>query len=190
MIIAALLIHYAAPTDGANGNELSGGYVRRCMIRIIMGGGDLDTSEGQPRESGNQPSEGARTPSWLEDTLRRFNFIAAMRDRKQIRRICKESLDLYRQIEIEMPQASNQDRYARLIEKRSGADAEAVLRIMRRAEESFATWPIERPLSLRDIVQYMVVTDGFKTDIAVDGVRSRAVDLAIDIVPEMIPADL
>jgi hypothetical protein len=127
---------------------------------------------------------------WLENTLRRFNFFAAMRERKQIRRICEESLELYRQIEIEMPQASNQDRYARLVERRSGADADAVVRFMRRAEESFATWPIERPLSLRDIVQFMVVTDGFKTDIAVDGVQSRAVDLAVDIVPQMIPADL
>ena len=150
----------------------------------------METSEGQPREGGNQPSESARTPNWLEDTLRRFNFIAAMRERKQIRRVCAESLELYRQIEVEMPQATNRDRYARLIERRSGVDAEAVLRIMRRAEESFATWPLERPLCLRDIVQYMVVTNGFKTDTAVDGVRSRAVDLAIDIVPQMIPADL
>jgi hypothetical protein len=127
---------------------------------------------------------------WLEDKLRHFNFFAARRERKQIRCICEESLTLYRQIEIEMPQAANRDRYARLIERRSGADADAVLRFLRRAEESFATWPIERPLSLRDIVQYMVVTDEFKTDTAVDGVRSRAVDLAVDIVPEMIPADL
>ena len=156
-----------------------------------MGEGEtLDTSERQPRDSDNQPSEGARSGGWLEDTLRRFNFVAAMRERRQIRSICQEALKLYRQIETEMPQAANRDRYARLIERRSGADADAVLRFMRRAEESFATWPIERPLCLRDIVQYMVVTDGFKTDIAVDGVRSRAVDLAIDIVPEMIPAEL
>ena len=153
----------------------------------------MQTSDDQPRDSqpsDGQPGERLRSGSWLEDTLRRFNFIAAMRERKQIRRVCAESLKLYRQIEIEMPQASNTDRYARVIERRSGADAAAALKIMRRAEESFASWPIERPLNFRDIVQYMVVTDSFKTDIAVDGVRSRAVDFAIDIVPEMIPADL
>jgi hypothetical protein len=143
----------------------------------------VETSDGQPGER-------LRTGSWLEDTFRRFNFIAAMRERKHIRRVCAESLKLYRQIEIEMPHASNTDRYARVIERRSGADAADALKIMRRAEESFASWPIERPLNFRDIVQYMVVTDGFKTDIAVDGVRSRAVDFAIDIVPDMIPADL
>jgi hypothetical protein len=155
-----------------------------------MGGETLNTSEGKPGDGDNRPNERVRPGGWLENMLRRFNFFAATRERKQIRRICEESLKLYRQIEIEMPQASIQDRYARVIERRSGADADAVLKFMRRAEESFATWPIERPLSLRDIVQYMVVTDGFKSDIAVDGVRSRAVDLAIDIVPQMIPADL
>jgi hypothetical protein len=150
----------------------------------------MDTSDSQPRDSESQPGDSARTGGWLEEALRRFNFIGALRERKQIRRICAESLTLYRQVEIEMPHASNTDRYARVIERRSGADAAAALKFMRRAEESFAQWPIERPLNFRDIVQYMVVTDGFKTDIAVAGVRSRAVDFAVDIVPQMIPADL
>jgi hypothetical protein len=61
---------------------------------------------------------------------------------------------------------------------------------MQRAEESFATWPVERPLNFRDIVQYMAVTDCLKTDIAVSGVRSRVVEFAVDIVPKLIPADL
>jgi len=128
--------------------------------------------------------------SWLRDALHHFNFIAAMRERNQIRRICAESLELYRQVAIEMPRGTNEERYARVVEKRSGADADAVVRFMRRAEESFATWPVERPLNFRDVVQYMAVTDCLKTDIAVAGVRSRVVDLAIEIVPTLIPADL
>jgi hypothetical protein len=146
---------------------------------------------GKSHENGGQLSDPARPAGWLEQTLRRFNFIGALRERKQIRRICTESLELYRQVQIEMPHASSTDLYAHFIERRSGgADTAAAVKIMRRAEESFATWPIERPLNFRDIVQYLVVTDGFKTDIAVDGVRSRAVDFAVDIVPQMIPADL
>ena len=128
--------------------------------------------------------------NWLRDTLQNFNFIAAMRERSQIRRICVESLELYRQVEIELPQGTNRERYARVVEKRSGADADAVVRFMRRAEESFCEWPVERPLNFRDVVQYMAVTDCLKTDIAVAGVRSRVVDLAIEIVPELIPAEL
>ena len=130
------------------------------------------------------------TRKWLEETLRRFNFIGGMRERRQIRRICVEFLSLYRQVESELPQAPRTELYARVIERRSGADPIAVQRFMRRAEESFAAWPVDRPLNFRDIVQYIAVTDCLKKDIAVDGVRSRIVDTAMDIVPELIPADL
>jgi hypothetical protein len=128
--------------------------------------------------------------SWLGDTLRPFNFVTVLRERHQIRRICLDSLKLYRRIEREMPESSQRERYARVIEERSGADPNTVQAIMRRTEESFAAWPIERPLNFRDIVQYMAVTGGLKTDIAVTGVRSRFVDSVFDIVTDVIPANL
>ena len=128
--------------------------------------------------------------NWLEGALRRFSLIAGERERRQIRRICVEFLNLYRQVEIEFPQATPTERYARIIERRSGAGPATVQRFMRRAAESFAAWPVDRPLNFRDIVQYIAVTDCLKTDIAIDGVRSRVVDSALDIVPVMIPADL
>ena len=127
--------------------------------------------------------------NWVK-ALRRFQFFAGMRERRHIRRICGEFLSLYRQVEGEMPQASNMELYARIIQRRSGANAHEVQRFMRRAAESFAAWPIDRPLNFRDIVQYVAVTDCLETDIAVDGVRSRVVETAMDIVPTMIPAHL
>jgi len=138
----------------------------------------------------NGSEEHTRTGSWLGDTLRPFNFVTALRERHQIRRICSESLKLYRRIEHEMPGASAMERYARVIEVQSGADPDAVQAIIRRTEESFATWPVERPLNFRDIVQYMAVTGGLKADIAVTGVRSRFVDWVFAIVADVIPANL
>jgi hypothetical protein len=132
----------------------------------------------------------AAKSSWLADTLGPLNFIAAIRERRQIRRFCDESLKLYRQVETQMPQASPTERYGRFIELRSGVTPAAVLTVMRRAEESFADWPNERPLNLRDVVQYLAVTDCLKIDIAVAGVRSRIVDFVIDIVGHVIPRDL
>jgi hypothetical protein len=133
---------------------------------------------------------GAAKSSWLQDTLRPLNFVATMRERREIRRFCDESLNLYRQVEAQMPQASQNERYARFIELRSGATPATVLTVMRRAEESFADWPNERPLNFRDVVQYLAVTDCLKIDIAVAGVRSRIVDFVIDIVGQVIPRDL
>jgi hypothetical protein len=135
-------------------------------------------------------SDGAAKSSWLEEALRPLNFVATMRERRQIRRFCDESLKLYRQVEAQMPQASQTERYGRFIELRSGVTAAAVLTVMRRAEESFADWPTERPLNFRDVVQYLAVTDCLKIDIAVAGVRSRIVDFVIDIVGHVIPRDL
>jgi hypothetical protein len=135
-------------------------------------------------------SGGAAKSSWLEDALRPLNFVATMRERRQIRRFCDESLKLYRQVEAQMPQASQTERYARFIELRSGATPATVLTVMRRAEESFADWPTERPLNFQDVVQYLAVTDCLKIDIAVAGVRSRIVDFVIDIVAHVIPRDL
>ena len=135
-------------------------------------------------------SEGAPKNSWLEDALRPLNFVATMRERRQIRLFCDESLKLYRQVEAQMPQASQSERYARFIELRSGATPSTVLTVMRRAAESFADWPNERPLNFRDVVQYLAVTDCLKIDIAVAGVRSRIVDFVIEIVAHVIPRDL
>jgi hypothetical protein len=132
----------------------------------------------------------AAKSSWLEDTLRPLNFVAAMRERRQIRRFCDESLLLYRQIEAQMPQASPTERYGRFIELRSGVTPGSVPTVLRRAAESFADWPNERPLNFRDVVQYLAVTDCLKIDIAVAGVRSRIVDFVIDIVGHVIPRDL
>ena len=134
--------------------------------------------------------EDAAKGGWLKATLRPFNFVATMRERRQIRHFCDESLKLYRQVEAQMPQASQTERYARFIELRSGANPATVQTVMRRAEESFADWPTERPLNFRDVVQYLAVTDCLKIDIAVTGVRSRIVDFVIDIVGHAIPRDL
>lgn len=127
---------------------------------------------------------------WLQETLRQVSFITALRERSRIRRICREALWLYRQIETEMPEATHVARYARVIEKRTGADPSAVQRALRCAEESFAMWPVERTLTFRDVVTYLAVTDFLRTDIAVENVRSKVIDYSFAIVTKMIPTNL
>jgi len=100
----------------------------------------------------------------LEDTLRRFNFLAALRERKQIRRVCDDSLRLYWQVELEM--------------------------IMRLVRGGFAQWPAERPLNFRDVVQIIAVTDCLTMQVAGGDARSRDIDFVFDIISELIPANL
>ena len=126
----------------------------------------------------------------LEDTLRRFNFLAALRERKQVRRVCVDSLRLYREVEGEMPHGSRMERYVRVVERRNSADPRAASKIMRLVREGYAQWPAERQFNFRDVVHIIAVTDCLTIPIAASGVRRRNVDFIFDIICEIIPAHL
>jgi hypothetical protein len=140
--------------------------------------------------NGNKGADRSSKEDQLEDTLRRFNFLAALRDRKQIRRVCVDSLRLYRQVEVEMPQSSRMERYLQVVERRDSTDPRAAPKIMRLVREGFALCTAERPLSFRDVVQYIAVTEFLKTDVAGAESRARDVDFVFDIISEVIPAHL
>jgi hypothetical protein len=138
----------------------------------------------------NKADEASSKEDQLEDTLRRFNFLAALRERKQVRRVCVDSLRLYRQVEVEVPQSSRMERYLQVVERRVGTDPRAALKIMRLVREGFAHWPAERPLNFRDVVQIIAVTDCLTTHVAGSDVQPRDVDFVFDIISEVIPAHL
>ena len=126
----------------------------------------------------------------LEDTLRRFNFLAALRERKQLRRVCLDSLRIYQQVEAEMPQSSRMERYLRVVERRSNAYPRAASKIMRLVRRGYAQWPAERPLNFRDVVQFIAVTDCLTMQAAGGDAGPRDTDFVFDIISEIIPAHL
>ena len=121
--------------------------------------------------------------NWLDDTLRRFNFLNGLREHQQLKRTCRECLKLYRKVEQEHATATAHERYARLVADRTGADAKGVKAIIQRAEESFANWPNERPLILRDVVQYLAVTECLSDDLSAIGVRADVTTLVAKLIP-------
>ncbi len=122
--------------------------------------------------------------SWLEDTLRPFNFLTAIRERQYVKRICRECLDLYHQVERDHPTDAALTRYSTVIAKHTGGDAAAVDTIMQRVEESFAAWPVERPVNFRDVVQYLAITDYMNENPAETGVRARVSEVVEAMIPE------
>ena len=117
---------------------------------------------------------------------RRFNLWVALREKRHLKRTCRECLQLYRQAAEEHTSATAHERYAHVIAKRTGADANGAQTILRRAVESFATWPNERPLTFRDVVHYLAVTECLDDDKSQIGVRA---DVTV-LVAKLIPADL
>jgi hypothetical protein len=124
--------------------------------------------------------------SWLNDTLRQFNFVAQMRERNLIRRTCAECMRIYHTVAEAMPQATRIELYTRIVQTRSGAGPDEVRTILRSAEPSYAQWPVDRDLIFRDVVNYFAVTDCLKADPSATGVRADV----LDIVSHEVPADL
>jgi hypothetical protein len=127
-----------------------------------------------------------RFGSRLNAALRRSNFLRVMRERQHVKRTCRDCLALYRQVEAQRANTTAAERYAHVIASRTGADANGVNTILRRAEESFAAWPNERPLTFRDVVQYLAVTERLGDTLSESGVRAHVAE----IVARLIPANL
>ena len=126
----------------------------------------------------------------LGNTFRQLNFVAALRERQRVQRLCQDLMKLNARIGTDTPDLPVRERYRNLVQQQCGATPAASMAAIRRAEESFATWPKERPLTLRDIAQYLAVTDCLKIDIAEAGVDSARVDRAFQLVKLFIPVNI
>jgi hypothetical protein len=124
-----------------------------------------------------------RFGSWLNAALRRSKFLRLMRERQHVKRTCRDCLALYRRVEAQRANTTAAERYADVIASRTGADANGVNTIMRRAEESFAAWPNERPLTFRDVVQYLAVTERLGDILSESGVRADVSEIVARLIP-------
>ena len=110
----------------------------------------------------------------------------ARRERVLARRLSRESLRIFRSVETQLPQLTGAPRYRAVIARQAGLDEDGARRFIERAEDTFASWPEERPIRFRDVVQYLVVERWLAIDPGAQGFRS---DLAA-IVAKEIPEDL
>ncbi len=124
--------------------------------------------------------------NWLNDTLGPLNFLTAVRERYSVRRTCNDLMKLYRESERSHPTANSMERYASIVAERTGGDQREVDRVLQRVEESFATWPVERPIRFRDVVQYFAITQYFDEHPSESGIRARVSSVVMELVPENI----
>jgi hypothetical protein len=119
-------------------------------------------------------------------TLMEWLPFEVLRERRQARRASLALLELYHRIAAESPELTGVDRYERIVVERTGLDVNAARVLVQRAEESFAEWPVDRPLIFRDVVQYLVIQEHLASAPGVEGARSALGD----VVAEVVPADL
>jgi hypothetical protein len=124
------------------------------------------------------------TASWVDTLVSPLQFVSRLRERRQALRTCVEALRLYHEVEASFPQDTGMARYERVVALHTGADARTVQKIIRGAEDSFASWPVERPLNFRDVVQYLAFNDYLKSDPSAHGATAHLTSIVKDLIPD------
>ena len=89
--------------------------------------------------------------------------LRVLRERWFAFKSCRELLQIYRTVAVRCPHLSRIETYKEVVAARTGGDQATVSKILERAEESFASWPASRPLNLRDVIHYLVVSEFLAT---------------------------
>ncbi len=118
-------------------------------------------------------------PSWLR-------WWAAWRERRFAGRRCRELLALHHAVQQQHPTLTGLGLYRHIVGLRIGGDANSVDGVLQRAEESFASWPVSRPLNFRDVAHYLAVTEYFALHA---GQQAMHADVK-RVVDDTIPGDL
>jgi hypothetical protein len=95
------------------------------------------------------PWVGGRLKEWLR----------ARQERRIVNEINHELLELYGRITTEHPQLSNRERFNKLVMMRNHCDEDEAYAVLHRAEDNYAAWPIERELTLCDVIHYLSVRE-------------------------------
>jgi hypothetical protein len=90
-------------------------------------------------------------------------YITAWRQERQVHRhlivTCKELLTLYVKISAEHPKLCERQLKKLLVMARNNCNEKNAYDVLKIAEESFASWPVERELTLYDVIHYLTVTE-------------------------------
>jgi len=81
------------------------------------------------------------------------------RERHYARRTSRELLALYRRVRTNHPGLTGLPLYRMVVADHLGGESSDVDAVLEHAKDSFATWPVDRPLTFRDIVHYVAVSN-------------------------------
>ncbi len=115
-------------------------------------------------------------PSWIQARQVRRHVVAT----------CKELVALYLKVSADHPRLGKRQLNKLLVMARNNCNEKDAYEVLKFAEESYATWPVERELTLPDVIHYLMVTE-FTSKYDVEHLAH------IDFGPEirsLIPSDL
>ena len=87
------------------------------------------------------------------------SILFSWRESRRVKRICQKLLLLLHEVSADHPELIGRELYRRLIIVCNKCDSTAADETLKNAEESFASWPVPRPLTLCDVVHYLTVCE-------------------------------
>ncbi|MBS0395331.1 MAG: hypothetical protein JSR54_11935 [Proteobacteria bacterium] len=123
----------------------------------------------------------AARAGWLDGL--RGEWLRVWRHRATARAVSRESMRIYHEVVAARPELAGVLRYQEVVARQAGVDEREARAIVDRAEDSFASWPVGRAVTFRDVVQYLVVRRCLDGEPGGAGIRSRLVAIIADEVP-------
>ncbi|HJS92223.1 MAG TPA: hypothetical protein VJ738_19810 [Steroidobacteraceae bacterium] len=122
--------------------------------------------------------------NWLPRNLGVFISHA---ERRFAKRASRELLDLLRREQRERPELKGTALYEAVITRRLGSDSTIrAADIVRRAEQSFADWPVAREVTFRHVVHYQVFQEYMRQAEVRIGTRTNIGEAVARIVPNQL----
>ena len=119
----------------------------------------------------------------LRQFLRNLGVFVAHAERRYARQASRQLLELFRREHREHPHLTGRTLYEAVIARRLGPDASSAADIVRRAEESFTDWPVERELRFRHVVHYQIFDEYQRHTPTRQGTRTNMGEVVARIIP-------
>jgi hypothetical protein len=105
-------------------------------------------------------------------------------EKRYARQASRELLDLFWLEQREHPELNGRSLYQAVVARRLGPNAARAAEVVRRAEESFTDWPVERELRFRHVVHYLIFDEYTHQAKARHHTRTNIGDMVARVIPE------
>jgi hypothetical protein len=120
----------------------------------------------------------------LRQLPRTLGVFVAHDEKHYARQASRQLLELYWLEHREHPELSGRALYTAVIARRLGPAAAGAGEVVRRAEESFTDWPVERELQFRHVVHYQIFNEYTHQGAARPSTRTNIGVVVARIIPE------
>ena len=123
----------------------------------------------------------------MRGLARDLGLFAGPAERRYAKEASEQLLDLFRREQREHPELKGRALYEAVTARRLGLNPPvSATELVRRAEESFADWPVERDLRFRDVVHYLIFDEYMHAGKARAGTKTNMGAVVARIIPEEI----